>query len=519
MSTKNILWADDEIDLLKSHIIFLQNKGYNVIAVNSGEDAIEKCKTSRIDLLFLDEMMTGLDGISTLKIIKKDNPNLPVVMVTKNEEEWLMEEAIAEQITNYLIKPVNPNQILMACKNIFENKKISDDKNIKDFLSYYNSLIDLDYNALDYSNWADIYNDLCEWFIRLENMDNNDFIDMLNEQKIILNSQFSNFFKSNYLSWINRNSYKPTMSFDVFDHSIKSYVEDDKKVVFIIIDCLRADQWKKISPLVEDRFDVNQNYHYSILPSATPFARNSIFSGLLPLEIKNEYPDIWKKMFINHEFNKHEDVLFEKLLQKNSFLNKKSSYIKVSDFKSGKKILNKISDYKNSDILNIVVNFVDILGHSRSESQILEELIPNEAAYRQSIYNWFNNSWLNDCLSEFYNWGRDVIITSDHGNILVNKPVAVKADNTVSTGTRYKYGRNLNIKSKNVLKISNPESYMLPKFDVNTEYLIAEDRSFFVYHNQYHKYINMYKNSFQHGGVSLDEIIVPLVKLKNKKND
>ena len=514
-----ILWADDEIDLLKSHIIFLQEKGYNVIAVNSGEDAIEKCKTTRVDLLFLDEMMTGLDGISTLKIIKKDNPNLPVVMVTKNEEEWLMEEAIAEQITNYLIKPVNPNQILMACKNIFDNKKISEDKNIRDFLSYYNSILEINFNELDYSNWINIYDHLCEWFIKLEKMDNSNFIEMLNEQKVILNSQFSNFVKLNYLEWIKNNKNRPILSCDVFNHSIKSYAENSKKVVFIIIDCLRADQWKKISPLVEDRFDVNQNYHYSILPTATPFARNSIFSGFFPLEIKNQYPDLWKKMFNNQEFNKYEDALFEKLLQRNNFFEKKSSYIKVSDFKSGKKVLNKINDYKNSDILNIVVNFVDILGHSRSESQVLEELIPNEAAYRQSIYNWFNNSWLNDCLTEFYNWGVDVVITSDHGNILVNKPATVKADSTVSSGTRYKYGRNLNIKSKHVLKIDNPENYMLPKFDINTEYLIAEERSFFVYQNQYHKYINMYKNSFQHGGISLDEVIVPLVILKNKKND
>ena len=519
MNKKNILWADDEIDLLKSHIIFLQEKGYNVTAVNSGEDAIEKCKHSSFDLLFLDEMMTGLDGISTLKIIKKDNPNLPVVMVTKNEEEWLMEEAIAEQITNYLIKPVNPNQILMACKNIFDNKKISEDKNIKDFLSYYNYLLDINYKELNYQNWNNIYNDLCEWFIKLEKIDKNDFTEMLDEQKVILNSQFSNFVKSNYLEWINEGNQRPTMSSDVFNHSIKHYVENNKKVVFIIIDCLRADQWKKIAPLVEDRFNVNQDYHYSVIPTATPFARNSIFSGLFPLEIKNKYPDLWKKMFNNHEFNKHEDTLFERLLSREKISGKKTSYIKVSDYKSGKKVLNKIGDYKNNDILNIVVNFVDILGHSRSESQILEELIPNEAAYRQSIYNWFNNSWLNDCLSEFYDWGVDVIITSDHGNILVNKPTTVKADNTVSTGTRYKYGRNLNINSKNVLKIDNPENYMLPKFDINTEYLIAEDRNFFVYSNQYHKYINMYKNSFQHGGISMDEIIVPLVVLKNKKND
>jgi len=519
MNKKNILWADDEIDLLKSHIIFLEKKGYNVIPVNSGEDAIEKCKTEKVDLVFLDEMMTGLDGISTLKIIKEKRPSLPVIMVTKNEEEWLMEEAIAGQITNYLIKPVNPNQILMACKNIFDNKKINEDKNIKDFLSYYNHLLSLDYINLDFEDWIKIYDQVCNWFLKLEEVDKNDFVDMLNEQKIILNSQFSNFVKNKYLSWIQSSNKKPILSPDVFNNSVDPYLKNNKKIVFIIIDCLRADQWKKISPLVENRFNVFQNYHFSIIPTATPFARNAIFSGLFPLDIKQKYPDIWKKMFLNNKYNQYEDVLFQRLLDRNGYSKKKSSYLKISDYKNGQKVLNKINDYKNNDILNIVVNFVDILGHSRSESQVLKELIPNETAYRQSIYNWFNNSWLNSCLTEFYNWGADVVITSDHGNILVDKPSIVKADSNVSTGTRYKYGRNLNVKSKTTLKIKNPEDFLLPKFDINTEYLIANEKEFFVYSNQYHKYINMQKDSFQHGGISMDEMLVPLVELKNKKND
>ena len=513
MNNNKILWVDDEIDLLKSHILFLESKGYNIIPANSGEDAIEICDNESVDLILLDEMMTGMDGIETLKIIKEKHPHLPVIMVTKNEEEWLMEEAISEKISNYLIKPVNPNQILIACKNILDNQKISEEKDIKDFLSYYNVLSNLDFLNLSYNEWLDIYDKLCLWIIKLESFDSNNFSDMLYEQKNILNKQFITFIRNNYLDWLKNKDERPIMSPDIFEKSIAPLLSNDKKVVFIIIDCLRTDQWKAISPFFEKNFKINANYHLSILPTATPYARNSIFSGLFPLDIKQKYPELWKKMFLDKKFNKYEDELFQLLLNRQGFSNKKQSYVKISDFNAGKKFFNKINDFKNSDILNIVVNFVDILGHTRSESEILKELIPNESAYRQSIYNWFQNSWLRNCINVFSDWGVEVVITSDHGNTIVNRPCVVKADQTASTGVRYKYGRNLNVKDKNVLKINNPEKFKLPMFDVNTQYLISTDNSFFVYSNEYHKYINMYKGTFQHGGISMDEMLVPLINL------
>ena len=513
MNNNKILWVDDEIDLLKSHILFLESKGYNIIPANSGEDAIEICDNESVDLILLDEMMTGMDGIETLKIIKEKHPHLPVIMVTKNEEEWLMEEAISEKISNYLIKPVNPNQILIACKNILDNQKISEEKDIKDFLSYYNDLSNLDFLNLSYNEWLDIYDKLCLWIIKLESFDSSNFSDMLYEQKNILNKQFITFIRNNYLDWLKNKDERPIMSPDIFEKSIAPLLSNDKKVVFIIIDCLRTDQWKAISPFFEKNFKINANYHLSILPTATPYARNSIFSGLFPLDIKQKYPELWKKMFLDKKFNKYEDELFQLLLNRQGFSNKKQSYVKISDFNAGKKFFNKINDFKNADILNIVVNFVDILGHTRSESEILKELIPNESAYRQSIYNWFQNSWLRNCINVFRDWGVEIVITSDHGNTIVNRPCVVKADHTASTGVRYKYGRNLNVKDKNVLKINNPEKFKLPMFDVNTQYLISTDNSFFVYSNEYHKYINMYKGTFQHGGISMDEMLVPLINL------
>tara|TARA_Y100000590_G_scaffold145477_1_gene167315 strand:- start:2160 stop:3710 length:1551 start_codon:yes stop_codon:yes gene_type:complete len=513
MNNKRILWVDDEIDLLKSHIMFLESKGYNLISSSSGEDAIEICDNELIDLVLLDEMMTGMDGIETLKIIKEKHPNIPVIMVTKNEEEWLMEEAISEKISNYLIKPVNPSQVLIACKNILDNKKISDEKNTKDFLSYYNDLSNLDFLNLDYKEWLDVFKKLCEWMIKLETFESNNFSDLLYEQKDILNKQFIAFVQNNYVNWIKNEDRDPIMSPDIFDKTISPILSNNKKIIFIIIDCLRTDQWKGISPFFDKKFNINEDFHLSILPTATPFARNSIFSGMFPDEIKQQYPELWKKMFVEKKFNKYEDELFQLLLDKKGFSSKKQSYVKISDFNAGKKFFNKINDYKNVDVLNIVVNFVDILGHTRSESEILKELIPNEAAYRNSIYNWFQNSWLKDCISVFSDWNADIVLTSDHGNSIVDHPSVVKADNTASTGVRYKYGRNLNVKDKNILKIENPEDYKLPMFDVNTQYLISTGDNFFVYSNEYHKYINMYKGTFQHGGISMDEMLVPLIHL------
>ena len=516
INKQKILWVDDEIELLRSHIIYLENKDYNVVSVNSGEDAIEKCNNEEIDLILLDEMMTGLDGLSTLRIIKENHPDIPIIMVTKSEEEWLMDEAISEKISNYLIKPVNPSQILIACKKILDQNKISNDKIMKDFLNFYNSLQNIDLKNLNYNEWMDLFDSLCSWFIELDNIDNTSFIEMLNEQKIILNKQFSVFVENEYTSWIKNPSNRPKLSNDIFNKTMLPIIKNNKQLILIIIDCFRYDQWKMISSLFKPYYNINEGQHYSVLPTATPFARNAIFSGLLPIELKNNEPDLWKKMFIEGEYNNHEESLFNRALKRNNLNSKTFSYIKISDYANGRKFYNRINDYKSADILGVVVNFVDILGHTRSESQVIKELIPNEAAYRQSILNWFQNSWLKECMNEFVNWDADIVITSDHGNTIVNKPVVVKADQSASKGVRYKYGRNLNLSSKGSLKIKKPELYGLPKFDINTEYIISNESNFLVYSNQYHKYVKMYNGSFQHGGISLDEILVPLIHLKKK---
>ena len=519
MSNKHIIWADDEIDQLKPHILFLEKRGYKVTSVNSGEDAIEECKKKQIiDLILMDEMMTGLDGLSTISIIKRRWPGIPIIMITKNEEEWLMEEAIGFHISNYLTKPVNPSQILMACKNIFDDKKIKADKNIQSFIKYFNGLSSELESIKNISGWYEIYNNICNWSINLADIEDKNIIGMLDDQKQTIDNKFCDFILNNYKDWIDDSSSKdesPILSHQIFNKTLKPILSDKKQLIFIIIDCLRLDQWKMIAKLLRSDFIINESFHTAIIPTATPFARNAIFSGMLPNTLKESYPDIWKKMFYNNQLNGYEHELFEKQLLANNFNDLKHKYLKISDLKNGKKFINKINDYKNVDILNIVVNFVDILGHSHSESKVLSELIPNEAAYRKSIFNWFENSWLYQAISTFKNWDNtDIVITSDHGNTMINKPQLVKGDQTTSMGIRYKYGRNLRVDNKHVLKIKNPLDYNLPMFDVNTEYIIAKDNSYFVYSNDYHKYVNIYKNTFQHGGISMDEMIVPLIHLE-----
>ena len=518
---KNIVWADDEIDLLKPHILLLEERGYNIIPVNSGEDAIDECSKAIIDLVLVDEMMTGLDGLSTITIIKNKWPDIPVIMITKNEEEWLMEEAIGSQIANYLTKPVNPSQVLMACKNILEVKKIQDNKLINDFFKYVRDISIDDFADNDINQWYQKYNALCDWSINLSSVKDKNIINMLYEQKKTIDLKFNDFILDNYKQWICQNTVKniakPILSNEIFDTTLKPILNNNRKLIFIIVDCLRLDQWKTISELLYPSYNIKENFHISIIPTATPFARNAIFSGLLPNDLKEEYPDLWKKMFYENQLNAFEDILFKKMLEKNGFGDLSNKYLKISDLSQGNKFINKINDYKNINILSLVVNFVDILGHSRSESKVLSELIPNEAAYRTAILNWFNNSWLLEALSIMKDWNDvDIVITSDHGNTQINTPVTVKGDQSTSMGIRYKYGRNLRVDNKHVFKISNPKNYNLPMFDINTEYIIAKDSGYFVYRNDYHKYVNMYKNTFQHGGISMDEMIVPLIHLKSK---
>ena len=518
-SRAKIIWVDDEIDMLKSHILFLEKKGYFVSGVNSAEDALEKLKIETFDILFLDENMNGMDGITALKEIKSKYVNLPVIMITKNEEEWLMDEAIGYKADSFLTKPVNPSQILLACKEILDSSKIFNDKVSEKYLNDFQNLNSKIQNANSIEDWYKINDIFCDWIIKLEEIDDKNLIEIFNDQYSISNKYFADFIVKNYKLWINEDK-RPTLSNDIVKDHISPLLHNDEKVVFIVLDCLSVDLWKKISSLLYNYYNIENNNVLSILPTATPFSRNAIFSGLFPNELLKRFPNEHKQMWSDQKSrNRFEDFFLKKQISRFGFKNKKIKYEKIITLDQGKKMVSNLNDYKAFDLFSIVINFIDILGHSRSESDVLKEIITDRVSYRSAIVNWFENAWLLELLKEISWWGHKVIITSDHGMLQVNKSVLVKGDKTTSTGLRYKYGRNLNISSKKGLVIKNPSEYKLPNFDNFTNYIIAKENNFFIYPNHSNLFTSNFQNSFQHGGISLDEMIVPLAILDGKNNE
>ncbi len=515
-SKGHILWADDEIEMLKPHILYLENKGYQVTPVKTGEDAIQFCDEQNVDLVLLDEMMTGLDGLTTLKHIKEKHSTLPVIMITKNEEEWLMEEAIAAQITNYLTKPVNPSQILIACKNVLESRKIQSDRVAEDYLKSFQKIAEQIEQAISIEDWYTITDKLTDWLVKFDNLGDQGLGQLLEEQWKDANQQFTKFIETNYEDWLHSEK-KPLMSPDVIPSYIQNKLQNNEKIVLIIMDCLRADQLKAMTSQLAQVFHINTNYYLSILPTATPYSRNAIFSGLYPNQLQKEYGELWQKMWQDeHSMNRFENKFLRDHLNRLGFESKSIHYHKIITYEEGNKLETRIGEFKEVDLLALVINFVDILGHSRSESDILQEMVPDESAYRKAICAWLQNAWLMNVLEEISSWGHTVFLTSDHGSTRVTKPVQIKGDRETSTGIRYKYGKNIKMPDKTGLTIPNPESFFLPKHDINTNYLIAKSGNFFIYPNEYHKFANRYKNSFQHGGISLEEMVVPIAELTGK---
>ena len=513
----HIIWADDEIEMLKPHIIYLENKGYSVTPLKSGEDAIQYCDTHSVNLVLLDEMMTGLDGLTTLKLIKQKHPSLPIIMITKNEEEWLMEEAIAAQIANYLTKPVNPSQILIACKNVLESKQIQSDRVAKDYLQSFQKISENIENACSIEQWYEIVDNLTDWFVRFDDLGDQGLGQLLDEQWKEANKLFTKFIEINYEKWLISEN-KPLMSPDIIPFYMKKELQNDKKVILIVIDCLRADQLKAINQHLMTLFNIETDYYLSLLPTATAYSRNAIFSGYYPNEIQEKYPEIWSKMWSDeNSMNRFEEKFLFDHLERMDFGSKSYKYHKVINFDDGNRLENRINEYKEIDFLSIVINFIDILGHSRSESNILQEMVPDESGYRKAVCSWLENAWLMNVLKQISTWGHKIYITSDHGSTRVNKPVQIIGDRETSSGIRYKYGKNIKMPEKAGLTVSEPRKLMLPDHEAKTNYLIAKSGNYFIYPNEYNKFANKYKNSFQHGGLSLEEMVVPISILKRKK--
>lgn len=514
-----ILWVDDEIDLLRPHIRFLIDKGYEVDTATNGEDAVDMVRRTSFDLVFLDEMMAGMGGLRTLAEINAVRPNLPVVMVTKNEEESLMEEAIGVKISDYLIKPVKPSQVLLACKKFLEGKRITRAALSKDYIQEFNAISAILMGEPGYEEWINVYSRLVGWGVELDEHPELGLKQMLIDQTRECNLAFGKFVERNYSDWVERPSQRPALSHEVIDRFVIPELDSPKSVLLFVIDCLRLDQWLVMEALLQDYFEISKQYYFSLLPTATPYARNAIFSGSFPSDLEQRFPELWEKSEDDeNSHNRYERQFLEHLLERRKVVLKhEPKYVKILDPEFGRGVEANINSYAQTKLTAVVVNFVDMLAHGRSDSTLLKEIAPEESAYRSLTRSWFLHSSLFGMLKTLSrNKNATVILTTDHGSIRSLRGAKVLGDREASTNLRYKFGRNLKCEDKVAIFVKNPLDFKLPKRGVAINYIIAKEDYYFVYPTEYHKYLNQYRDSFQHGGVSMEEMILPVVKLTPK---
>ncbi len=515
MDKIRILWVDDEIEMLKPHIIFLEQKGYEVDTSNNGDEGLEMILNKPYDIVFLDENMPGLTGIETLERIKVRLPGLPVVMITKSEEETIMEDAIGSNIADYLIKPVKPNQILLSLKKNLENKKLVSEKTTFSYQQEFRNISMEISNNPDFNGWAEIYRNLTRWELELEKTEDEGMREVLQLQKNEANQVFSKYIENNYLDWLNgRTKQFPVMSPNLFKEKIFPLLDSNEALFVILIDNLRYDQWKAIQPILEEYFRVEkEEVYYSILPTTTQYARNSIFAGLMPLEIERKYPKYWVAEEDEGTKNQFEsELLGEYLIRYGRDI--KYSYHKILNLNAGRKLLDSLPNLLTNKLSVIVYNFVDMLSHARTEMEIIRELADDEKAYRSLMVSWFNNSPLLEIIRYLAEKKVNIVITTDHGSVRSQDPVKVIGDRNTTTNLRYKSGRSLNYSSREVFEVRNPHDAYLPRTNVSSTYIFCRRNDFFAYPNNYNYYVNYYRNTFQHGGISLEEMLVPVAYLR-----
>ncbi len=514
MKRIRILWTDDEIELLKPHILFLQERGYDMTTSTNGEDAVALVREKEFELVFLDENMPGMSGLETLNLIKAINPLLPVVMITKSEEENIMDEAIGSKIDDYLIKPVNPKQILLSIKKNIDTKRLVSAKTTTAYQSEFSKLGGLINYAKRFEDWVDIYNKLIYWELELEQSSDSGMDEILKMQKTEANTGFAKFIQFNYPAWFNdKTAEKPLMSTNIFPQRVFPSLESGQHVCLVLIDNLRLDQWRSIFPVFEEYYRIeSEELICSILPTATQYARNSMFAGLMPLEIEELFPELWIDEEQEGGKNMREDQLLDKQIKRLG-LKYKFKYEKVNNARSGKRVVDNIKDLLDFDFSVVVFNFVDILSHARTELEMIRELVYDESSYRSLTLSWFQHSHLLDFIREMSAHDVKIIITTDHGTIRVNNPVKVIGDKKTTANLRYKQGKNLAYKATEVFEVKKPEDIHLPKSHVSSSFIFATNYDFLVYPNNYNHYVNYYKNTFQHGGISMEEMLVPLVIL------
>ena len=514
MTNGLLLWADDEMELLRAHLLFLEKKGYEVVTVTNGTDAIEECRKRTFDLVLLDEMMPGLSGLETLQRIKEITPQVPIVMVTKSEEEDIMNQAIGQQIADYLIKPVNPNQILLTLKKNIHRREIVTETVQTSYQQQFQQLSMQIMDCRTWEDWVDIYKRLVRWELELSATDSQ-MTEMLDMQKQEANRGFGKYIRQHYMDWMAGEEH-PMLSPELFKYKVFPQLNEGQKVFLVVLDNFRYDQWKMLEREIGDQFEIDEDLYCSILPTATQYARNAIFSGLMPEQIAQMFPNLWVDEDEEEGKNLNEEPLIQTQLdryrRKNTF-----SYFKLNNSSESEKLVERFRNLKNNDLNVLVINFIDMLSHARTESRMVRELASDERAYRSITASWFHNSPVRDLFKELAKTDAHIIITTDHGSIRVNNPIKVIGDKNTNTNLRYKLGKNLSYNPKQVYELKAPKAAFLPSPNISTAYIFAQNDDFFAYPNNYNYYVNYYKNTFQHGGISMEEMLIPLVTMRSKR--
>lgn len=513
MSTAKILWVDDEIQLLKPHILFLEKKNYSVVPCTNGADAVESVSEESFDIVFLDENMPGLSGLETLSQIKEKLPNLPVIMITKSEEEYIMEEAIGSKIADYLIKPVNPNQILLSLKKNLDTSRLVSEKTTSNYQQEFRKIA-MDLAMVNtYQDWIELYKKLIHWEIQLESITDIGMTEILESQKEEANTQFFKFIKNNYRDWFHGGD-KPILSHTLFKDVIAPQLNNSNGTLLVVLDNLRYDQLRVIEPIIGEYYKtVDETTFFSILPTATQYARNAIFSGLTPLDMEKKHPNYWKNDTEEGGKNLFENEFLTEQL-KRLRLNIKHEYYKITTLAKGRDLASNFAKTKDNDLTVIVYNFVDMLSHSRTEMEMIKELASDDKAYRSLTVSWFKNSPLIEIIQKAQKMGLNLIITTDHGTINTSRPSKVIGDKNISSNLRYKTGKSLSYNMKDVYEVKNPKDIFLPEIHMSSSFIFAKEDYFFAYPNNYNHFVKYYKNTYQHGGVSLEEMIIPCLTLK-----
>ena len=515
MNKTRILWVDDEIDLLKPHILFLNEKGYEVLTSNNGDEALDILREEEVDVMFLDENMPGISGLETLSQVRADYPNLPVIMITKNDQEHTMEDAIGSNVTDYLIKPVNPNQILLCLKKHLENRRIVSEKTSMAYQQEFRNIGMEISGKLNHREWIDIYRKMTFWELGLEKSQDESMNEVLRLQKAEANVIFSKFYENNYSDWISgKNPDAPVLSHTLCRQLVFPKLNEPEPLFVIVIDNLRYDQWRMIQPIIEENYRVwDDGIYYSILPTATQYARNAMFAGLLPSEIERKYPKFWVNEEDEGTKNQFEAELFTEQLKRFG-KDVRFNYSKILNLNAGKKYVENLPNLMQNKLNVLVYNFVDMLSHARTDMEVIRELADDESAYRSLTLSWFRHSPLLEVIRYLSAQNVNLMITTDHGSVKVMNPVKIVGDKNTNSNLRYKFGRSLNYNPREVFEVRNPGDIYLPRMNVSTSWVFCRENDFFAYPNNYNYYVNYYRSTFQHGGISLEEVLIPVIYLK-----